>query len=245
MSEAGQDYDRMGEAYARHAELGPFNALYDRPAILSLAGDVRGRRVLDVGCAAGALSEVLVDRGAEVIGIDASRAMIEIARRRLGERAELRVADISGPLDFLPAGSIDLVVASLVMHYLEDWVPALREFHRVLAPGGCLVLSTHHPGEDWRWFDRPNYFVVEPIVDNWGTSQHTTVHFYRRPLRAVFAAVRDAGLWVDELEEPMPLPECEERHPEAWEILTTRPRFLYLRLLKRGRSPLPAQAELE
>lgn len=238
---AGQDYDRMGEAYAERSDAGPFNALYDRPAILRLAGDVKGTRVLDVGCAAGALSVALVERGARVIGIDASRAMIEIARRRLGRRAELQVADISGPLTFLPTGSIDLVAASLVMHYLEDWVPALREFHRVLAPGGSVVLSTHHPGEDWRWFNRPDYFAVEPIVDRWGPTKDATVRFYRRPLSAVFAAVRDAGFWVDELDEPRPLPECEERHPEAWQLLTTRPRFLYLRLLKRTRSQGPAQ----
>lgn len=238
---AAQDYDRMGEAYAEHSDAGPFNALYDRPAILRLAGDVSGRRVLEVGCAAGALTEALVERGARVIGIDASRAMIEIARRRLGRRAELQVADVSRPLAFQPTGSIDLVVGSLVMHYLEDWVPALREFHRVLTPGGCVVISTHHPGEDWRWFSRPDYFALEPIVDRWGPAKDATVRFYRRPLSAVFAAVRDAGFWVDELGEPMPLPECEERHPEAWEILTTRPRFLYLRLLKRSRSQPPAQ----
>lgn len=52
MPEAGDDYERMGELYADHAVGGPVNAQYHRPAILALAGDVRGRRVLDAGCAA-------------------------------------------------------------------------------------------------------------------------------------------------------------------------------------------------
>jgi SAM-dependent methyltransferase len=236
MPEAGDDYDRMGEKYAEHAAEGPVNAQYDRPAILALAGDVRGRRVLDVGCAAGALSEALVDRGADVLGIDASRVMIAIAERRLGERARFRVADLRAPLDFVPTGSIDVVTASLVMHYLEDWGPALREIHRALAPDGRMVLSIHHPGEDWRWFDRPDYFATEPVTDHFPTAAGPAeVHFFRRPLGAVFAAVRDACFWVDELAEPMPLPEVRDRDPRVWTLLTTAPRFLYLRLLKRGR----------
>jgi len=64
MDSAGDDYDRMGEAYLDHSEHSPTNALYDRPAILELAGDVRGKHVLDVGCAAGALSAALVEKGA-------------------------------------------------------------------------------------------------------------------------------------------------------------------------------------
>lgn len=235
MALPGDDYDRMGEAYAAHAE-GSFNALYDRPAILDLAGDVRGRQVLDLGCAAGALSGALADRGADVLGLDASRAMIAIAERRLGVRARFRVADLNAPLDFLPTGSIDVVTASLVLHYLEDWGAALGELHRVLTAAGSVVCSIHHPGEDWRWFQRPSYFAIEPITDTFHTAVGPAqVHFFRRPLSAVFAAVRDAGFWVDELAEPMPLAQVEERDPEAWRILTTAPRFLYLRLLKRRR----------
>ena len=234
MRAAGSDYDQMGEAYAAHTERSPWNALYDRPAILALAGDVRGQRVLDVGCAAGALSAALVERGARLVGIDASRAMISLAERRLGNRASFKVADIRAPLGFIATASMDLVVASLVMHYLEDWVPALLEFRRVLAVGGRVVFSTHHPAEDWRWFERPTYFATEELVDHWQVGGRTAeVRFYRRPLSAIFSAIRDAGFYVDELVEPMPLPECEERFPEDYVSLTTRPRFLYFRLLPR------------
>jgi SAM-dependent methyltransferase len=237
MSEAAGHYDTMGEAYAAHSDSGSFNALYDRPAIMELAGNVRGKRVIDVGCAAGALSEALVEAGARVLGIDVSRAMVEIAERRLAGRAEFRAADIGKPIDFVPTGSVDVITASLVMHYLEDWGPALREFHRMLAPHGCVVLSTHHPGEDWHWFNRPNYFAVERVNDHFHLANGVAeVRFYRRPLSAIFTAIRAAGFWVDELAEPRPLPECEEQDPRGWALLTTQPRLLYLRLLKRGRS---------
>lgn len=228
---AADDYDRMGEAYAVHAEASPYNALYDRPAILALAGDVRGQRVLDAGCAAGALSAELVERGADVLGVDVSQAMVRLAERRLAGRARFRVADIARPLDFLATGSIDLVAASLVMHYLRDWLPTLGEFRRVLSPGGRVVFSTHHPAEDWRWFQRPDYFATEEIVDRFPLGDRTAeVRFYRRPLSAIFAAIRKSGFQVDELDEPMPLPDCAEKHPDSYASLTTTPRFLYFRL---------------
>ena len=80
------DYDQMADAYADDAEADPVKAAYDRPAVLAMAGDVAGRRVLDAGCAAGGLSELLVQRGADVVGIDLNPRLIERAAARLGSR---------------------------------------------------------------------------------------------------------------------------------------------------------------
>jgi SAM-dependent methyltransferase len=66
------DYDRFAEAYTAEAETGLINAYYNRPAILVLAGDVAGRRILDAGCGSGPLMAALRDRGASVTGFDKS-----------------------------------------------------------------------------------------------------------------------------------------------------------------------------
>ena len=68
-------------------------------------------------------------------GIDKSAEMVELARRRLGADADLRVAELGSPLPFLD-GTFDDVTASLVLHYLEDWRSALAELRRVLKPAG-------------------------------------------------------------------------------------------------------------
>ncbi|WP_343046137.1 class I SAM-dependent methyltransferase [Nonomuraea typhae] len=86
------DYDRLAEAYAAENEASIDNAYYERPAILALAGDVRGRRILDAGCGSGPLFAALRERGAVVSGLDSSAGMVEQARRRLGDGADLRVA---------------------------------------------------------------------------------------------------------------------------------------------------------
>ncbi|MGW2223105.1 class I SAM-dependent methyltransferase, partial [Nonomuraea sp. NPDC001684] len=124
-------YDAIAEGYPAENETSLANAYYERPAMLELAGDVTGRRILDAGCGSGPLFAELRDRGAVVTGVDASAGMLEMARRRLGPEADLRVADLAGPLPF-PDDAFDDVIASLVLHYLEDWGPALAELRRVL-----------------------------------------------------------------------------------------------------------------
>jgi ubiquinone/menaquinone biosynthesis C-methylase UbiE len=59
------DYDGFAVAYATENESNLFNAYYERPAMLALAGEVSGRRILDVGCGSGPLSAALHARGAE------------------------------------------------------------------------------------------------------------------------------------------------------------------------------------
>jgi SAM-dependent methyltransferase len=224
-------YDEFSSRYAEHAERNPFQRLYDRPAILAMAGDVDGKFVLDVGCAAGHLSAQLAGRGAEVLGVDASEELIGMARTKCGSAAEFVCADIREPLDFVGSGSVDLITASLVLHYLEDWQPTLSEFRRVLRPGGAAVVSVHHP-EDWHWFEGSRYFETQLVTDTWVMAgEPQQVSFYRRPLSATFSAIRSAGFRVDDLDEPQPAPECRREDPRIHELLTTAPRFLYLRLV--------------
>ncbi len=78
-------YDSFAESYSRANESGLFNAHYERPAMIALAGDVHGRRVLDAGCGSGSLSEALRAKGAIVAGFDSSPVMVKLARHRLGE----------------------------------------------------------------------------------------------------------------------------------------------------------------
>ena len=138
------DYDVLAEAYTAENETSLINAYYTRPAILALAGDVAGRRILDAGCGSGPLFAALRDRGAIVTGFDSSAGMLEQARRRLGDDADLQVAELGSPLPF-PDSAFDDVIAALVLHYLEDWTAPLAELRRVLKPGGRLIVAVDHP----------------------------------------------------------------------------------------------------
>ena len=68
-SNTAAEYDAMAEEYTADNDYGVFNALYERPAMLSFLGDVAGKRVLDIGCGAGQLSHELTQRNAKITGI--------------------------------------------------------------------------------------------------------------------------------------------------------------------------------
>src|ERR1700691_1766711 len=95
---AVNDYDSFAEAYTAETEANLINGYYCRPAIVNLAGDVAGRRILDAGCGSGPIAAALRDRGATVTGFDSSAGMLELARRRLGPGADLHLADLASPL---------------------------------------------------------------------------------------------------------------------------------------------------
>lgn len=228
-------YSEHADTYAAFCEHSAPNTHYDRPAILRLAGDLTGVRVLELGCAAGVLTEQLVSRGADVLALDREPRLVDIARRRLGGRARVEVADLEKPLRMVATASADLVIASLVLHYLEDWAPLLAELHRCLPPEGTLVFSVHHPITGWVLSDRTDYHRVELVTETWDwDGQPVTAHLYRRPLSAIFRDLRQAGFTVDVVEEPQP-DTGPRLTPEMARTLGTQPVFLFVRALRDAR----------
>jgi SAM-dependent methyltransferase len=201
------DYDDFAAAYSTDNETNLLNGHYERPAMLGLAGDVSGRRILDAGCGSGPLSAALRDRGAIVSGFDLSAAMIELARARLGAGADLVVHDLAEPLPY-PDAAFDDVVASLVLHYLEDWTEPLAELRRVLEPGGRLILSTHHPMVYPALNPGANYFDVTEFSFDAEHAGRTVVYTsWHRPLQAMTDAFAAGGFRISVISEPPVAPD--------------------------------------
>jgi ubiquinone/menaquinone biosynthesis C-methylase UbiE len=111
-----------------------------------LRDSVRGKRILDLGCGTGILTQKLGRWGAHAFGADLSPQMIAIAEREAesaGHAIPYAVAHSSA----LPYGDqiFHGVASSLMLHYLEDWAPTLREVHRVTQTGGTSWATFHHP----------------------------------------------------------------------------------------------------
>ncbi|HEX5817680.1 MAG TPA: class I SAM-dependent methyltransferase [Gemmatimonadales bacterium] len=228
------NYDEVADRYVRQVDTNPFNADYERPAMLGLLPPLAGLDVLDAGCGAGWYAERLLEAGARVTGVDASAVMVAFARRRLGERAAIHVQDLAAPLPFAD-GSFDLVLSPLVLHYLPDLVPTLAEFRRVLRPAGTLVFSTHHPCHEADRLEAAgraiDYFATEPVEEEWDDIGR--VRFFRRPLSAVFEALAVAGFLVERVVEPRPAEALRARRPELHARLLRRPEFLCVRAVAR------------
>jgi SAM-dependent methyltransferase len=167
----------------------------EEPPMQALITSIPPGTALDAACGTGRYSTFLAGHGHTVIGIDQSDAMLALARQKL-PAADFRHGDLTAlPL---PAGSVDTVVCALALVHVPDLSPAMREFARVLRPGGRLVISDVHP------------YLVSLGWQAQFPAEHTGTGFMRLhchlPSRYITAA-NAAGMRLRSFEEP-PLTEA-------------------------------------
>jgi SAM-dependent methyltransferase len=129
--------------------------------LLVREADVRGARVLDVGCGTGKFARVAAERGlAKVWGVDPSPEMLGEARRRVPPSVGLKLGSAE-QLPFKPA-SFDVAVLWTVVH-LVDRPRAFAEISRILAPGGRLAIVTFAPEHFQRYWQNRFFPSIAPI----------------------------------------------------------------------------------
>ena len=114
---------------------------FDLPAVI-LEQIPKCRLAADLGCGTGHMLGWMLEKANQVIGVDGSPRMLDIARQRFVDKKE-RVSLRIGELEHLPLADneVDFVNISMVLHHLEKPVLALREIYRVLAHKGQLVIA--------------------------------------------------------------------------------------------------------
>lgn len=224
-------YDRLAPLWSATTDDGPFNGGLERPAMRALIPrPLAGLTVLDAGCGSGAQCAWLLDQGADVIGVDLSPRMVQIAGGRCGGRGRFLTADLAEPLP-VPPGSLDGIISSLVLHYVRDWSTPLASFATALRPRGWVVLSLDHPFGPPLDGQTGGYFDTELVTDTWRKADvEVTQRFWRRPLAATVDAFGDAGFAVDRIIETRPDSQAVSRWPDLLGPLTDIPSFIVYRL---------------
>ncbi|GAB3286828.1 class I SAM-dependent methyltransferase [Kineosporia babensis] len=119
----------------------------DEPFVYGIVDNLPPGPALDVACGTGRFAEGLVQRGHQVTGIDGNEGMLAQARRRV-PTAEFVLGDLSRlPV---PAESADLAVCTLALSHVRSLPEVMAEFHRVLRPGGHLIISDVHHEQVFR-----------------------------------------------------------------------------------------------
>ncbi len=229
-------YQTLADRYAALVDTKPHNAYYERPATLSLLPDVDGKHVLDAGCGPGLYAQIMLARGASVVALDASPAMLAQARARLAQdphadRVTFYQALLEEPLDFLADDIFDLALATLVLDYVQDLGPVFAEFARVLKPGGLLVFSMDNPAATPYYYEIDDYFQVERVEDVWRGfgGEPVTVPRYRRALGDLLNPLIEASFVLERVLEPRPTAAFQAADPEYYDRLITKPGFLCIR----------------
>lgn len=131
--------------------------------LVGLAGVGRGNRALDVCCGTGDIAELLAGTGAEVIGLDFTDEMLEVARHRAAQ-SRLAIRYLNGDAMQLPFddASFDAVTIGFGLRNLAGWEAGLREMQRVARPGGRLLVLDFGRPDNVAW--RALYFAYLRLV---------------------------------------------------------------------------------
>lgn len=210
------------------------NDTLERPILLELTGELRDRRVLDLGCGAATFGRYALDQGCRsYVGVEASPNMVDAARGTLAATPG-RVEHAAMEAWSYPEAAFDLAVSSLALHYVAELDAVFRGVHRALAAGGRFVFSVEHPvvtsrARGWRSPRRQDwivddYFVIGPRETSWLGGEVIRHH---RTVEGYVAALQQAGFVFDRLRESEPR---RERFGDAAEYERRKriPLFLFL-----------------
>jgi SAM-dependent methyltransferase len=118
--------------------------IYD-PLIGQLLGDVAGKRVLDAGCGNGYWTRRLARTAKAAVGIDSAAELVKIARAKDNpDNVRYEILDLTGELN-IEGGTFDLILCSMVLHYIPSIECAAAQFNRLLAGDGNVVICVQHP----------------------------------------------------------------------------------------------------
>ena len=250
--DAASAWDEGADAYEDFVETGKDYYRLDvhGPALLRACGDVRGCRVLDLGCGQGYFARELAHAGARVTVVDVSEVLIGHARRHEANcplRVEYRVMDATRVSEaFSPAG-FDLVTACMSLQDMWDPAAALNGAASLLATGSRFVFSVPNPTTDtpYREWERDSggrklalkidrYFDSGPRWTHWNMPR--LAHDWHTPrvhstLSEITAMIASAGMVIRRIHEPCATVEQVTLNPKL-EDCTRVPYFLVFDCVK-------------
>lgn len=215
--ETSVSYQVSSEIHTKSAHYGPYAP---DEAELNLLGDVKGKRILEIGCGGGQCSIAFTKKGAMCTGIDISEEQLRYAAR-LATQNKTKINFIRGnfqDLSQLKSKSFDVVFSAYALQYSPNLSEVSRQVNRILKRDGLFVFS----------FDHPFYLLINPISKKLTksyfdtgrdelveTSRDKTKHkfvFYRVKIGDIYDALVDSGFSVEKIIEPLSL----SRKQTAW-----------------------------
>lgn len=219
MKENKYDNDRFFDQYSQMSRsVMGLKGAGEWHALRGLLPEMKGKRLLDLGCGYGWHCKYAVEQGARlVVGIDLSEKMIAKARQTNADpKIEYKVAALE---DFdYKAQRFDVVLSSLTFHYIEDFGQICRNVADSLESGGEFVFSVEHPiftaqgSQQWH-LDTNGTPQHWPVDNYFGEGLRCTnflgekVHKYHRTLTTYVNGLADNQFEIINLIEPQPDPQ--------------------------------------
>lgn len=221
------------------------NDLIEIPNFRKLIPDVKGKKILDLGCGYGENDKYCRELGAkEILGIDISEHMIKIAKENNNdENIKYKVMAMENINEIVE--KFDIVISSLAFHYVKDYEKLINDIYNLLNDDGVLIFSIDHPlkiaskFETWmkrnyteingKWFLLVSDYNREGIREKeWNG---VMVKKYHRNFSSLINGLLNTGFKIDKILEPIPDEKAIKIVPKYINQYD-RPYFLFIRAKK-------------
>lgn len=239
--EAAKKYNLIAEHYHNLRTKGDvgwwfYNEGLEMPATLELLRNVKGKKILDMGCGSGIYAKLLTKKGAIVKGFDISREMLKIAKKN-NPKLEL----VHGSAYKIPFNEkFDIVQASLMLDYLSNWDKVFREVRKVLKNRGYFIFSVGNPvsecvkkkifinGKKIRTWDNEGYFGEKPFYTTWkvhSAGLKVKMPSYHKTYETIIKTIIKNGFEIVDYKDAFPIRKAKKIFPLKYKIFSKIPYF--------------------
>ncbi len=245
--ESKEKYELIAEHYHRfrtetHPEGWFFNELLEMPATLEVIGNIKGKKVLDFGCGSGIYLKILKKQCAEIKGFDISNNMLKIARADNPELDLRKGSAYKIPFD----EKFDIVFASLVVSYLNDWNRMFKQIKKVLKKGGYFIFSIKNPvievttktnnrfaREFKNYFnEKKGYISWENVLTGY-SSKEKGMPFYHKKYETMIKTIVKNSFEIVDYKDAYPDKKAKKLFPEYYSRFTKIPYFCVWKVKKK------------
>ena len=222
-----------------------FNDLIETPIITAMMPDLKGKRVLDIGCGMGQHAMQYVKSGARsVVGIDISEKMLAYAKEHNSDEKITYKRMAFEELDSLDE-KFDVITSSLAFDYVEDFGKLIKTIYGKLDESGYLVFSMSHPlstaydGVYDRYTRTETGKRLYANLHNYGIEGLRHIHWvvddyevYHRTVSTLINEIAAAGFVIEECQESKISEELLQKYPDQFDGVIHQPDFIFFRCRK-------------
>ncbi|HBL84390.1 MAG: hypothetical protein A2Y17_04815 [Clostridiales bacterium GWF2_38_85] len=198
MLEILNEWDNASKEWIKSLEFNQLRTNILIPETLKMLGDIKGKRLLDLGCGEGGYSRLFSNKGAIVVGVDFSENLInEALRQNQNNEIKYYVRDACS-LEGIGDGNFDFIVSAMCLMVIEDIESAVNEAYRVLKSGGVFLISILHP-----CFGFEDYFKEGPYQEFLSEHFGEPITFWHNTLSNIINCILNTGFNLKALNEPL------------------------------------------
>lgn len=223
------------------------------PCIQRMLPSIEGKTILDLGCGTGIFTFLFEEYNpAELLAIDLSDEMLNIAKEKALKKnsiAQFLQGDVSEAASY-PAKEFDFIFSSTTTHYIANLNKLFENIHNCLKTGGTCIISIIHPvysamypiehgnefptDDEWtvRYLDQRKRTYIQPWIEYNDEFENQLSSSYHHTFSDYVNAIINAGLKIEEIQEPLPPEEWKTTSFERYDSFITTPTYMIIKLSK-------------